>query len=340
MKKLRKIFYGAIVLILVGVVAILVYLASQKPHYSGSINMQGLANKVEVIYDFYGIPHIYAESEEDAYFALGFVHAQDRLFQMEMTKRVASGQLSEILGADFIKVDAFFKTLGFDEHADDAVKKFMSGDSLPYQKAAKAYLKGVNQFIVTGSTPVEFVMLGIDKKEFTIKDMYLATEYMAFNFAMAFRTDPIMTFIERKLGASYFRDIVTAHIDSSMTIPTISFNSDSSRMPIDSIRNNKVSALNTVNSILDKVPISPFTGSNAWIVAPKKSQSGKVLFGNDTHIGFSQPSVWYEAHLEFPGFSFYGNFLAGFPFAAIGHTREMVWGLTMLENDDLDFYSE
>ena len=73
MKKLRKIFYGAIVLILVGVVAILVYLASQKPHYSGSINMQGLANKVEVIYDFYGIPHIYAESEEDAYFALGFV---------------------------------------------------------------------------------------------------------------------------------------------------------------------------------------------------------------------------------------------------------------------------
>jgi penicillin amidase len=340
MKKLRKIFYGAIVLILVGVVAVLIYLASQKPHYSGSIKLEGLTNEVEVLYDYYGVPHIYAESEEDAYFALGFAHAQDRLFQMEMTKRVASGQLSEILGADFIKVDAFFKTLGFDEHADDAVKKFMSGDSLPYQKAAKAYLKGVNQFIVNGSTPVEFVMLGIDKKEFTIKDMYLATEYMAFNFAMAFRTDPIMTFIERKLGASYFRDMVTSHKDSSLAIPTISFNTDSSRMPIDSILSNKVSALNTVNSILDKVPISPFTGSNAWIVAPKKSQSGKVLFGNDTHIGFSQPSVWYEAHLEYPGFSFYGNFLAGFPFAAIGHTREMVWGLTMLENDDLDFYSE
>lgn len=86
-----------------------------------------------------------------------------------MTKRVASGQLSEILGADFIKVDAFFKTLGFDEHADDAVKKFMSGDSLPYQKAAKAYLKGVNQFIVNGSTPVEFVMLGIDKRNLQLK---------------------------------------------------------------------------------------------------------------------------------------------------------------------------
>lgn len=81
MKKLRKIFYGAIVLILVGVVAVLIYLASQKPHYSGSIKLEGLTNEVEVLYDYYGVPHIYAESEEDAYFALGFAHAQDRLFK-------------------------------------------------------------------------------------------------------------------------------------------------------------------------------------------------------------------------------------------------------------------
>ncbi|MBK7965432.1 MAG: penicillin acylase family protein [Bacteroidetes bacterium] len=166
MKILRKIFYSLIVLILSGIVVVLIYLASQKPHYNGSIKMPGLSNEVEVIYDYYGVPHIYAESETDAYFALGFVHAQDRLFQMEMTKRVASGQLSEIFGVDFIKVDAFFKTLGFQEHANAAASKFMSEDSLPYQKAAKAYLKGINHFINTGSTPVEFVMLGIVKRIF------------------------------------------------------------------------------------------------------------------------------------------------------------------------------
>jgi penicillin G amidase len=340
MKILRKIFYSFIVLLLSGIVVVLIYLASQKPHYNGSIKMPGLSNEVEVIYDYYGVPHIYAESETDAYFALGFVHAQDRLFQMEMTKRVASGQLSEILGADFIKVDAFFKTLGFQEHANAAAKLFMSEESLPYQKAAKAYLKGINHFINSGSTPVEFVMLGIDKKEFTVSDLYLSSEYMAFNFAMAFRTDPLMSFIQQKLGSAYFKDIITAHLDSTLVIPNYFALSDSSKLPIDSIRNNKLSGLNTVNTVLDRIPVSPFTGSNGWVIAPAKSHSGKVLFGNDTHIGFSQPSVWYEAHLEYPGFSFYGNFLAGFPFAAIGHTREMVWGLTMLENDDLDFYSE
>jgi len=343
MKMFRKIFYGLIVVLLTGIVVALIYLASQKPHYNGTLKMAGLHSQVEVIYDYYGVPHIYAESEEDAYFALGFVHAQDRLFQMEMTRRVASGTLSEILGKDFVKVDAFFKTLGLEEHANDAASKFMSENTLPYQKAANAYLKGLNNFIKEGVTPVEFVMLGIDKKDFTIKDMYLSTEFMAFNFAMAFRTDPLMSYIHTKLGASYFKDIITAHLDSVLTIPNYIPSADSEDSSASSAampQVNKLSAFNTSNTVLDLIPISPFTGSNGWVVAPKKSQSGRVLLGNDTHIGFGQPAVWYEAHLEYPGYSFYGNHLAGFPFAAIGHTRERAWGLTMFENDDLDFYAE
>jgi penicillin amidase len=338
MKILRKLLYIIIISLLVGVAVILIYLTSQKPQYNGSLELDGLQKKVEVVYDYYGVPHIYADNEEDAYYALGFVHAQDRLFQMEMTRRVASGRLAELLGPEFVKVDAFFKTLGLAEHAASSAAQYMKGDSLPYQRAAKAYLKGINTFIRNGRTPVEFTMLGIDKEEYTINDLYLSTEYMAFNFAMAFRTDPLMSFVRYKLGASYYKDLVTSYRSGS-TIPVLADTMavDSSAGPVQAYN---TTFGNSTLAVLDKIPVSPFTGSNGWVVSAARSKSGKVMLGNDTHIAFGQPAVWYEAHIEYPGYSFYGNFLAGLPFAAIGHTREFAWGLTMFENDDLDFYSE
>jgi penicillin amidase len=334
MRVLRKTIYFLLLFLLVGVVAILIYLASQKPHYNGSLKLNGLKEQVEVIYDFYGIPHIYAASEEDAYFALGYVHAQDRLFQMEMTRRVASGRLSEILGVDFVQTDAFFKTLGLKEHADASAMTYLRGDSLPFQRSAKAYLAGVNSFIETGTTPVEFTMLGIEKELYKEADLLLSSEYMAFNFAMAFRTDPLMSFIQSKLGRPYLTALVGGFLPGTRTIPV---NVDTSVG-----RDSRIASAfsqHSVPAVLDRIPVPPITGSNGWVVAPSRSQSGKVMVGNDTHIGFGQPAIWYEAHLEYPGFSFYGNYLPGLPFAALGHSRNLGWGLTMLENDDVDFYA-
>jgi penicillin amidase len=342
MKLLRKLFYALIIGLLVFVGAVLIYLTTQKPQYNGSLELDGLNGKVEVVFDYYGIPHIYAENEEDAYFALGYVHAQDRLFQMEMTRRVASGRLAEILGTDFVKIDAFFKTLGLEEHADASAKACFKEDSLPFQRAADAYLKGLNSFIRMGRTPVEFVMLGIDKAEFTRKDILLASEFMAFNFAMAFRTDPLMSYVKLKLGKAYYEDLTTRHAGTAV-IPvyedTVAMK-DAGDSSIAALVSKHAGDDHAGLSVLNKIPVPFLTGSNGWVVAPSRSKSGKVLLGNDTHIGFGQPAVWYEAHLEYPGHSFYGNFLAGFPFAAIGHTREIAWGLTMLENDDADFYAE
>jgi penicillin amidase len=331
MKVAQRIFFTSLLIALLGLIALLIYMTSQKPHYSGSVQVKGINSQVEVIYDYYGIPHIYATNELDAYFALGYVHAQDRLFQMEMVRRVASGTLSEIFGSKFIKIDAFFKTLGFEEHAAESAKMYMSADSLPYQRAALAYLKGVNQYQQNGRTPVEFILLGIPCKDFTVEDMFLATDYMAFNFAMAFRTDPLMTFVKSKLGDAYYKDLVTNHKQGTMVNPVYTFPDTAAAHQ---------TAFNTIDQIIQMMPVPPLVGSNGWVISGQKSKSGKVLFANDTHIGFSQPCVWYEAHLEYPGFSFYGNHLAGFPFAAIGHTRTQGWGLTMFENDDLDFYSE
>ena len=92
--------------------------------------------------------------------------------------------------------------------------------------------------------------------------------------------------------------------------------------------------------MVSNLPVSTWAGSNSWVISGSKTKSGKVIFANDAHMAYSQPSVWFEAHLEGPGFSFYGNHLAGVPFARIGHNRFAAWGLTMLENDDVDFYKE
>jgi len=331
MRVLKKVFLLVLIIALVGVLATVIYLTSQKPEYAGTLLLKGLKNQVEVKYDEYGIPHIYATNESDAYFALGYVHAQDRLFQMEMTRRVASGRLSEILGSDFIKIDAFFKTLGLEQHAKQASDRYLNSDTASFQKSAKAYLAGINQFINHGRTPAEFKMLGISPQPFTTVDLYLTSEFMAFNFAMAFRTDPLMSFIQKKLGPNYYKDLNAHYIAGT-------FRNANYQVP-DTLAMHQT-AFNTVDNLLNQIPIPSLVGSNAWVVAPAHSKSGKVLLANDTHIGYGQPCVWYEAHMEYPGFSFYGNYLGGFPFAALGHSREMAWGVTMFENDDLDFYAE
>jgi len=329
MKLFRKIVFWFFGILFLFVISIYTYLVSQKPQYDGAVTLKGLTAPVEVIYDYYGVPHIYASCEEDAYYALGYVHAQDRLFQMEMIRRVAAGRLAEVLGKDLLKVDLFFRTLGLKQHAELSKNTYLQNANAPYQKTAKAYLKGLNEFIHAGQTPVEFAMLGIPKTDFTDVDLYLSMEYMSFNFAMAFKTDPLMSFIDKKFGKEYYQSLTSNFNKSNI----------SSANRADSFATAHYS-FNTITEIFNKIPVSPITGSNSWVAGPSKTKSGKVLFANDTHIAYGQPGVWYEAHIEYPGCSFYGDYLAGWPFAATGHSRKLAWGLTMLENDDLDFYQE
>ncbi|MFI5219585.1 MAG: penicillin acylase family protein [Bacteroidia bacterium] len=325
MKVFKKILFFLVGVLILGSTGIYIYLLSTKPQYSGEIKLKGLKEKVDVYFDNYGIPHIYASNDEDAYFALGYVHAQDRLFQMEILRRLGSGRLAEILGKDLTKVDAFFRTLGTAETAKQSAKEFLSDNKEPYQKGALAYMEGVNSFIEKGKTPVEFTLLQIPKEKFTPEDFYYITGFMAFNFAEALKNDPVLTKILKQYGKEYVNDISPLPRLTNVNTDSL-FDSD------------KIAF--TVNEILNTIPVPPFIGSNGWAVAPSKSKSGKVLFANDTHIGYGQPSVWYEAHLEYPGYSFYGNFLGGFPYALTGHTKKYAWGLTMLENDDMDLFRE
>lgn len=327
-KKITIGLLSLVALILIGLFGYLYYLL---PYYNGERKITGIKNEVKIYYDEFAVPHIFAQSNEDAFIALGYAHAQDRLFQMELLRRVGGGRLSEIFGKDLVKVDKLFRALGIAEVAKKSSSDYFKNVSEPYQKLTIAYLNGINNYIEYGETPIEFTLIGIKKEKFTVADVYLISGYMAFSFAEAFRTDPILTSIKNKLGENYLSDIL---ITDSLRFATLPNSVD------DSTANLSEKILLSLSDILNQNPAPAFIGSNAWVVAPQKSESGKVLFCNDTHIGYAAPCVWYEAHLQTPTDTLYGNFLAGFPFPLIGHTRHHSWGLTMFENDDINLYQE
>ncbi len=327
---MRKVLIVLGSLFIIAIFALLCFITMHTPRYDGELSLEGLEKPVEVLFDDYGIPHIYAENEVDAYRAFGYIHAQDRLFQLEMMRRVGTGTLSELLGASLIDTDKFFRTLGIPKQAERSTENWNNQPDSPLKAATHAYIDGVNQFIQGGNLPVEYSLLGAEPKEFTVNDIHSITGYMAFSFAMAVRTDPILTKIQRQLGNNYLKSLSINTLADHYTIPNFypAGTSDSSH------------AGGSLQAMLEKLPVPLLKGSNAWVISGDKTESGEVIFANDTHIGFASPSVWYEAHFEYPGHSYYGNHLAGMPFALVGHSDFQSIGLTMFENDDQDFFEE
>lgn len=331
MKLLKRLLLVLFLLILLSGTGVYLFLTSTKPTYSGQLQLTGLKESVEVYYDNYGIPHIYAQNEPDAYFALGYVHAQDRLFQMEMIRRAASGRLSEILGKEMLPVDKLFRALGINEFAEAHAQKFLQTDTAGFQRAALAYQKGINEFVRTGQTPLEFSIIGIPKTEFTPKDIYLAVGFMSFGFAEGLRADPVLEKIKNELGTEYLKDLAVQTPANAVRIQN--FDGEGKVKTTDSL-------IAFFDKALNKIPVPLWQGSNGWAIAGDHTASGMPILSNDTHIGFAQPAVWFEAHLEYPGYKFYGHHIAGIPFGLLGQNHFAGWGLTMFENDDTDFFYE
>ena len=312
--------------ILLGLIVVF-YILYQKPTYKGEIQLKHIQKQTTVYFDDYGVPHIYANSQKEAMTALGYVHAQDRLWQMELLRRIAPGRLSAMFGSKLLKTDMFFAGLGIAENSESAIAK-LDKKSEAYQ-LAMAYVDGINQYMEEGKTPVEFQILGLKKDKFTLKDVYNIFGYMSFSFAMAQKTDPLMTDIRNKLGSEYLKDF---GLDGSLGLTQIK-NADGKIIEYAAISK-------SIGSLLDNSPVPAFVGSNSWVLAPAKTKNGKVIFANDPHIAFSQPCTWYEAHIVVPNYEIYGYYLAGTPFPLLGHNREYAYGLTMFENDDLDMFQE
>ncbi|WBX77233.1 penicillin acylase family protein [Tenacibaculum ovolyticum] len=326
MKLFKKLFKIVLLLFILIVVGVWLFSMTLYPTYNGTLELANISDKVTVHYDEVGVPHINAQNQQDAYTALGYVHAQDRLWQMELVRRISAGRLAEVFGKDLVRTDKFFLGLGIEEAAEKTIKNLDKTSEV--YKMTEAYLNGVNQFMNEGATPLEFYLTGIKKEKYTIKDIYNVFGYMAFSFAVAHKTDPLLTEVKEKLGEVYFNELNGVNYENLTLIK----NEKNSEI--------KGAFAKAMNTLLDKLPISPFIGSNSWVLGPEKTKNGKVIFANDPHIGFSQPSVWYQSHIKTPTYEIYGFNLALTPFPLLGHNRNYAYGLTMFENDDIDFYYE
>ncbi|MDH1869919.1 penicillin acylase family protein [Pseudomonas chengduensis] len=304
------------------------YLHDKQPQRDGEVVLGALQAPVTVDYDERGVPHIRAENEADMYRALGFVHAQDRLFQMELLRRLARGELAEVLGEKLVPTDRLFRTLEIGRHAD-AYAARLDADS-PSTQALQHYLEGVNQYQASRPRPLEFDLLGIEPRPFTMADTLSIAGYMAYSFAAALRTEPVMTHVRDALGADYL-ELFDLDWHPQGVLGTSLAAGDWQDL----------SALAQLsNSALEGTGLPQFEGSNAWAVSGSRTASGKPLLAGDPHIRFSLPAVWYEAHLQAPGYELYGYHHALIPSAMLGHNRDFAWSLTMFQNDDLDLIAE
>ena len=327
MKLVKKISLVLASLILLIAISLFIYLQITKPKYEDEESLSNLSKPTTVYFDEYGIPHIYAENQKDAMTTLGYVHAQDRLWQMELMRRIAPGRLSEIFGNPTLKTDKFFAGLGIDENSKQAVAN-LDTSSQTYI-LANAYLDGINQYIENGTTPVELRLLGIEQEKFTLKDVYNIFGFMTFSFAMAQKTDPLLTDIRDRFGMEYLQDF--------------GINGEFGTKQLKSFKGNNIEyaeIANAVSTVLDTSPVPAFIGSNSWVIGGAKTKNGKVILANDPHIMNSQPGTWYEAHIVCPDYEMYGYYIAGTPFPLLGHNHNYAYGLTMFENDDVDFFQE
>jgi len=307
------------------------YLYSKQPSRQGMVELQHLQGSVTVRYDERGVPHIRADNEPDLYRALGYVHAQDRLFQMEVLRRLARGELAEVLGPKLLDTDKLMRSLRIRERAETYFANL--DKQSPSFIAMQAYLDGINQYQDSHAKPVEFDVLGIPKRPFTAQDTISIAGYMAYSFAAAFRTEPLLTFVRDQLGPDYL-----SVFDLDWQPKGVLDGTAPSLASADWKDLNALARLS--EQVLADNGLPQFEGSNAWVVAGSRTQSGKPLLAGDPHIRFSAPSVWYEAQLSAPGFELYGHYQALMPFASLGMNNDFGWSITMFQNDDLDLIAE
>ncbi len=344
---MKKIAIGLLALVLGAGVLVLAMWQASMPQRDGNLPLNGLSATVQVHYDDFGVPHIQAQNDSDLYRALGFVHAQDRLFQMEMMRRLAKGELAEILGPKLLDTDRIFRTLGLRQHAEQAAARLDLGS--PAGQAMVAYLDGINQFQSNRPLPLEFHLLRIQPQPFTVADSFSVAAYMAYSFAAGFRTEPVLSHIHDELGPAYSalfdrpwqsEGVWRQPAAVPLSAPPVALAQQTARThgghaAAPEVRD-AMQWLRWSKAAMDVAGMPVLEGSNAWAVSGQRTASGRPLLAGDPHIAYAVPAVWYEAHLSSPGFELYGHFLALNPMALLGHNRAFGWSLTMFQNDDTD----
>tara|TARA_R110001592_G_scaffold326345_1_gene607142 strand:- start:151 stop:2622 length:2472 start_codon:yes stop_codon:yes gene_type:complete len=342
---------GVVVVIAIGLLVLggIVWLAkSRVPTLNGTILCPTLVADVTVKRDNWGVPHIVAESESDAYFALGYAMGQDRLFQMELLRRLACGETAEVLGSISVPVDALVRSFQLRPKAMET-DTFLKENYRDIYGLMTAFTEGINHRITTESLPFEYAILGMEGRPFAVVDCLSIGALLPITFADGLRGDPLFTLLQEKLPDHDISELFPGyHRETPVTImETLEearafLDAQPEGVPVSSRTHGTVAGLEALLNVLNPISeaFGPALGSNSWVLAPSRTQSGKAILASDPHIGFTNPSIWYEAQITLPDHELYGYYLPLVPVALLGQNKHHAWGLTMFANDDVDLYLE
>lgn len=329
-----KMVFGILFSILSLIVFFVIYsyytLHKSLPDYEGSFEVAGLINQTEIYRDSLGIPYIFSANEEDAAFALGYVHAQERLFQMDLMRRAGEGRLSEILGTKTIPFDKMFRTIGIYKHVQNNINNY---NPLTL-KFLNSYTNGVNEFISKSKSklPIEFYLLGYEPYNWKIEHSLVIAKLLAWELNISWWTDIAFAHLIQKLGEEKVREILPDYPENAPYIIPDSFQ-NFAEITSD--------FMNTDKHFRQFMGIEgTHIGSNNWVVNGKKSDSGKPIIANDPHLAFQAPGKWYFAVIKSEEWNVEGFTLPGAPVVVIGKNQNISWVLTNVMADDCDFYIE
>lgn len=325
---MKWVWRGLLLLIVLSVLGsglFLVWLRTGLPPPEGSAAIAGLSAPVRIIRDDRGIPHIFADTERDAYRALGYVHAQDRLFQMEAQRMLGAGRTAEVIGETGLRVDRFMRTLGIYRAASSSYERLPP----PVRAAIDAYTEGVNAWLETreGALPVEYTLLRHSPEPWRPADTLVFARLMSLRLSFNWIEEILRTRLAVALGPQAAQDFYPAAQSPIYSIET------AGRAP---------GLAPALRLLADAIPPEALSqsASNGWVIDGSRSESGAPLLVNDPHLRLGAPIIWYLARIEMPNLSLTGVTLPGTPFLVLGHNGHIAWGLTTTGADTQDLFLE
>jgi penicillin G amidase len=326
---------------------------SALPELDGTLKVHGLSARVTVIRDEHGVPTIDAASLDDLFFAQGFVTAQDRLWQMDMMRRFAAGEISELLGDDFLPHDREQRILGLRV----AARKALEVSSPQNRPHFEAYARGVNAYIEShrDRLPIEFRILKYSPRPWTPEDSTLIASQMVkdlnhYPYRDALDREKIIAKLGPELTSELYVNSSWRDRPPTVTRPSLEKKVDHDideenppqRPPASSVASGKTGAAfqNLAGAVESDSDERTVIGSNNWVVSGVHAVSGKPLLSNDMHLGHQMPNLWYEAHLRCGNFDAAGVTLPGLPYVIVGHNQRIAWGFTNVGPTVEDIYVE
>src|SRR5438105_4335197 len=321
----RNIFIAVVVLVVALGAAGWLYLRQSLPQLEGEARVRGLSAAVEIARDKEGVPHIAAANERDGWFAMGYVHAQDRLWQMEFQRRIGEGRLAEFLGERAYDVDRLMRTLGIARLAQRIVAR------LDAETVAnlEAYAAGVNAYLDEGHVlPVEFHAMRVKPERWKPADSVAWLLVMAWDLSGNWRTELTRLRFIAKLGAERTGQILPPYPgDPPWKLPDL--------------KALYAGMEPAAGALLAAFPLpGESVGSNNWVVAGSRSETGQPLLANDPHLGLQAPSLWYCPHVALPQGNVDAGTLPGIPFVVLGRNDAIAWSMTTTNSDTQDLFVE